>query len=80
MIAQQCSEPTNGAQVVAELLEEVGLNKGQGSKVKRQNSLALRRSSTLRGSTRLRDAVVYGYIMLRHARQENVGTLASTLP
>lgn len=60
---------------MAELLEDVVMEKRRGANLRRQSSLALQRSSTLRGSTRLRDAVVYGYIMLRHARQELVRAL-----
>lgn len=67
-----CSEASNGAEVVAELLEDVAWDKRREPKLQRQNSLALQRSSMSRGSNRLRDAVVYGYVMLRHARQEHV--------
>ena len=70
-----CSEPTNGAEVVAELLEDVVIDRQKAPRLHRQSSLALHRSSTLRGSSRLRDAVVYGYVMLRHAKQEHVSAL-----
>ena len=74
--------PTNGAEVVAELLEDLAHEKtlaaqldnqlDNGAAIRRQNTLAMQRT-TSKGSTRLRDAVVYGYIMQRHALQETVG-------
>ena len=54
------------------------MDKREAPKLRRQSSLALQRSSTLAGSSRLRDAVVYGYTMLRHARQEHVRALNIT--
>ena len=68
--------PTNGAEVIAEILEDVAFEKRGAPEnqnlVGRRNSLALQRQSTANGSTRLKDAVVYGYIMQRHALQEKV--------
>lgn len=62
---------------MAELLEEIGHDNRPGPKIQSQtSSLALQRSATSTGSARLRDAVVYGYIMLRHARQEHVRDLS----
>jgi len=64
--------------VVAELLEDLAHEKKRGGgamgleQLGRQNSLALQRSKSARGTSRLRDAVVYGYIMQRHALQETV--------
>ena len=67
---------------MAELLEDLAHEKtlaaqldkqlDNGAATRRQNTLAMQRT-TSKGSTRLRDAVVYGYIMQRHALQETVG-------
>ena len=67
---------------MAELLEDLAHEKkltaqldkqlDNGAAIWRQNTLAMQRT-TSKGSTRLRDAVVYGYIMQRHALQETVG-------
>lgn len=67
--------------MVAELLEEIAHEKGTFTepKIQRQNSLAMQRTSTALGSTRLRDAVVYGYIMHRHALQETVSSFKLSL-
>jgi hypothetical protein len=78
LMVLHCREPVNGAKVVAEILEDLAYEKKQGpgvARLGRQNSLALQRSLTARGTSRLRDAVVYGYIMQRHALQETVGGL-----
>lgn len=37
-----------------------------------RSNLALQRTTSSLGSTRLKDAVVYGYVMQRHAKRERV--------
>lgn len=65
----------NGSEVIADLLVDIALEKkgkpDSAAQPSTPNSLALQRTTTSLGSTRLKDAVVYGYIMQRHAKREN---------
>lgn len=63
---------------MAELLKDLAHEKkmlahtAEQNGLHRKNSLAVVRRANSKGSTRLRDAVVYGYIMQRHALQGKV--------
>ncbi len=64
--------------MVAELLEDLAYEKKHGGGLSsRQNSLALQRSKSARGTSRLRDAVVYGYLLQRHAQNKETASSPS---
>lgn len=81
-----CSEATNGAEVVARMLEHIARNKGyipvpspheeddgvtNGLDAK---SPARGRAVARAGAGRLRDAIVFGYMMQRHKARGKVGS------
>ncbi|GAB4816629.1 hypothetical protein N2152v2_003675 [Parachlorella kessleri] len=73
-------EPTNGAEVVAGLLEEAAREwRQQGQRPQQQGGASGRASPAeggasleRAGSTRLRDTIVWGYMMQRHAARDKV--------
>ena len=77
-----CSEATNGAEVVARMLEHIAHNKGyipitppHGEEDDLANGLKKPprgRAVARAGAGRLRDAIVFGYMMQRHRARGKV--------
>ena len=77
-----CSEATNGAEVVARMLEHIARNKGyipipshneEGDDVANGLQSPPRGRAVARaGAGRLRDAIVFGYMMQRHRARGKV--------
>ena len=77
----RCSQPTNGAEVVADMLsdlvEDSRSRRGSDQELRKAvSSLALRRAASL-GAVRLKDVVCMGLMMQRHALNEKVLVLTS---
>lgn len=73
-----CRQLENGAEVVAQLLIELACKKQENEatfSLRTHTRHSLQRATSSLGSTRLKDAIVYGYIMQRHAKQERVSPL-----
>ena len=82
-----CSEPTNGAEVVAGLLEHIARQKGYNPQSAALDTVAAAgdgldyaaagetprgRAVARAGAGRLRDAIVFGYMMQRHRARGKV--------
>lgn len=78
--AMHCSEPSNGAEVVADILEHIGHDKGpQPHGLGPQAASALEGSLRKSGSIRLKDALVVAHIMQQQAADQQVGHLLPSL-
>lgn len=75
-----CSEPTDGAEVVARMLEHFARHQGPYASLLKHSlsngnmpsALDRGRSVTRAGAGRLRDAIVFGYMMQRHKARGKV--------
>ena len=69
-----CREPTDGAAVATKLLLQIARDKGYSPPTdgSASNGTGADRSLSRAGSVRLRDAVVWGYMMQRNARRGQV--------
>ena len=77
-----CSEATNGAEVVARMLQHIARNKGyipipsplgeEGDMANGLKSPPRGRAVVRAGAGRLRDAIVFGYMMQRHRARGKV--------
>ena len=68
-----CSEPSNGAEVVADILEHIGQEKGpQPHGLGPQATTALQGSIRKSGSIRLKDALMVAHLMQQEAADQQV--------
>ncbi len=75
-----CSEPTNGAEVVAEILEHIGQEKGpKPHGMGPHAAIALQRSLTKSGSIRLKDSLMLAHMMDQEASKQEVSWCTSCL-
>ena len=75
-----CSEPTNGAEVVAEILEHIGQEKGpKPHGMGPHAAIALQRSLTKSGSIRLKDSLMLAQMMDQEASKQEVSWRTSCL-
>ncbi|KAL0053451.1 hypothetical protein WJX82_005899 [Trebouxia sp. C0006] len=71
--ASTYSEPTNGAEVVAEILEHIGQEKGpKPHGMGPQAAIALQRSLTKSGSIRLKDSLMLAHMVDQEASKQEV--------
>lgn len=69
-----CSEPTNGAEVAVNLLEQIVREKGpEPHGLEPYASTALQRSVSKSGSIRLKDALMVAHLVQHTADNEEVG-------
>lgn len=70
-----CSEPTNGAEVVAEILDHVGQEKGpKPHGMGPHAAIALQRSLTKSGSIRLKDSLMVAHMMEHEASNQEASS------
>ncbi len=75
-----CSEPTNGAEVVAEILEHIGQEKGpKPHGMGPHAAIALQRSLTKSGSIRLKDSLMLAHMMDQEASKQEASWCTSCL-
>lgn len=68
-----CSEPTNGAEVVADILEHIEQQKGpQPHGLGPQAATALQASLRKSGSIRLKDALMVAHMMVQESAGQQV--------
>ena len=71
--AMWCREPTNGAEVVADILEHIGQEKGpQPHGLGPQAAIALQGSLRKSGSIRLKDALMVAHLMQQDPADQQV--------
>ena len=70
-----CSEPTNGAEVVTEILEHIGQEKGpKPHGMGPHAAIALQRSLTKSGSIRLKDSLMVAHMMDQEASNQEASS------
>ncbi len=80
-----CSEPTNGAEVVAEILEHIGQEKGPKPHgmgphgMGPHAAIALQRSLTKSGSIRLKDSLMLAHMVDQEASKQEASWCTSCL-